>query len=399
MSTTVTSLRKQRKRAQKSQEELAAVLYITRSAYSKLERGQTELSVKRACQIARFLNIPVSELLPLPTPNPAEIGEPAAELLYLRAAAEHSVLDAYIRAGMDYQENIPFDELDENCWIYLDLCGIKTREEYEAAGRLITRPASGGDQVAFEQILRDPGIYALFEHGIIGETFLLDFWQDFQAKATPFFEFENKPFGAVTKPLFADGPEPSANAAMISSWPEPLLFGPDEADEEAAPEVAELRRPVYQPGAPLEEFLEEFRAYNGAVRAQHHATYTPEEILEQISSLPPVNWTEISQKSDADLLAWELAELVFHDPDPAFAHLRNDPAEYTRTLVRLVGLTWVVESTSEEQTAIDVLQEEANRLVGKAYSDDFQAACELFASKHRDAYRPPGTYSGANSNE
>lgn len=393
MSTTVIRLRELRKRAQKSQEEMAAVLHITRSAYSKLERGQTELSVKRACQIAQFLNILVSELLLLPAPNPAEVGIPAAELLYLRATAEHSVLDAYIRASMGYQENIPFDELDENCWIYLNLCEIKTREEYEDAGRLITRPAAGADQAAFEHILRDPGIYALFKHGIIGEPFLLNFWQDFQAKATPYFEFEGKPFGAVTKPLFTDEPEPSANAAIISSWPRPLLFGPDEADEEAEAEAAELRRPVYQTGRPLDEFLEEFRAYNGAVHAQYVVRYTPEEIQEQISKLPPVNWTDISQKSDADLLAWELAELVFHDPDPAFAHLRNDPAEYARTLARLVGLTWVVESTSEQQTAIDVMQEEANRLAGEAYSDDFQAACELFASKHRDAYRPLGTYS------
>jgi hypothetical protein len=133
----------------------------------------------------------------------------------------------------------------------------------------------------------------------------------------------------------------------------------------------------------------------GSRRICSNAAWSPPaEIQEQISKLPPVNWTDISQKSDADLLAWELAEVVFHDPDPAFAHLRNDPAEYARTLARLVGLNWVVESTSEQQTAIDVLQEEANRLAGEAYSDDFQAACELFASKHQDAYRPPGTYSG-----
>jgi transcriptional regulator with XRE-family HTH domain len=344
MYTPLTSLRELRKRAQKSQEQLAAVLHITRSAYSKLERNQTELSVKRACQIAQFLAIPVSELLPLPTPNPAAVGGPAAELLYLRAAAEHSVLDAYIRAGMAFQENIPFDELDENCWVYLDLCGIKTREEYEATDGLITRPVAGSSQHAFEQILRDPGIYALFEHGIIQEAFLLDFWQVFKAKAAPYFEFEDKLFGAVTKPLLAAEPEPGADAAMISSWPEPLLFGPEEAEGE-------------------------------------------EKIQEQVSKLPPVNWTEISQDSDARLLAWELAELVFYNPNPAFAHLRHNPAEYARTLARLVGLAWVVESTSETVTSIDMLQEEAKQLAGEPYSREFQAACEVFASRYREAYR------------
>ena len=386
MNTPTTSLRELRKRAQKSQEQLAAVLHITRSAYSKLERNQTELSVKRACQIAQFLAIPVSELLPLPTPNPAAVGTPAAELLYLRAAAEHSVLDAYIRAGMGCQENIPFDELDENCWVYLDLCGIKTREEYEAASGLITQAASGSSQQAFEQILRNPGIYALFEHGIIREEFLLDFWQAFKAKGTPYFEFEDKPFGSVTKPLLAAEPEPSADAAMLSSWPEPLLFGPEEAEAEVE-EVEELHRPVYQPGTSFEEFIEELKAYNAATHAQYMVEYTPEEIREQVSKLPPVNWTEISQDSDARLLAWELAELVFHDPNPAFAHLRHDPAEYARTLARLVGLAWVVESTSKTRTSIDIMQEEARQLASEAYSHEFQVACELFASKHRDAYR------------
>lgn len=89
MSTTVIRLRELRKRAQKSQEEMAAVLHITRSAYSKLERGQTELSVKRACQIAQFLNIPVGELLLLPAPNPAEVGTPAAELLFIKGSGRH----------------------------------------------------------------------------------------------------------------------------------------------------------------------------------------------------------------------------------------------------------------------------------------------------------------------
>jgi transcriptional regulator with XRE-family HTH domain len=385
MNAPLLSLRELRKRARKSQEQLAAVLHITRSAYSKLERNQTELSVKRACQIAQFLAIPVSELLPLPTPNPAVVGAPAAELLYLRAAAEHSVLDAYIRTGMDCQENVPFDELDENCWIYLDLCGIKTREEYEAASGLITRTASGSSQHAFEQILRNPGIYALFEHGIIREAFLLDFWQTFKAKGNPYFEFEKKPFGAIIKPLLAGEPEPGADAAMISSWPEPLLFGPEEIEVEVE-EVVELRRPVYQPGTPLEEFIEKLKAYNAAVHAHYMATHTPEEIREQVSKLPPVNWTEVTQDSDARLLAWELVELVFHDPDPLFAHLRHDPAAYARTLARLVGLAWVVESTSETQTSIDMIQEEARQLAGEAYSSEFQTACELFASKYQDAY-------------
>jgi hypothetical protein len=77
----------------------------------------------------------------------------------------------------------------------------------------------------------------------------------------------------------------------------------------------------------------------------------------------------------------------FYNPNPAFAHLRHNPAEYARTLARLVGLAWVVESTSETVTSIDMLQEEAKQLAGEPYSREFQAACEVFASRYREAYR------------
>lgn len=383
MSAPFTRLIELRRRAGKSQAQLAAALCITRSAYSKLERGQTELTINRARQIARILKISITELLSMPTPNPEQIGTPAAELLYLRAAAEHSVLDAYIRAGMDYEEPIPFDELDENCWVYLTMCEIKTREEYEAAGVLITRPVPGGDQAAFEQILRDPGIYSLFQHGTISDGFLLGFWQAFQAKGTPYFEYEDKPFGALTKRLLSNEHDAPDAAAMLSSWPEPLLF-----DSEPEPDAVEVpHRPVYQPGSPIEELMEEFRAYNGAAQAAFDAKHTPEEIQAGIDALPPVNWTEVVQTSEARNITWELEQLVFHEPDPAFAHLREDPAEYARTLARLVGVAWVMDSLTEGQSSIDVLQEEAARLTGEAYSAEFQAACEQFVFKQREALK------------
>ncbi|GAA4366225.1 hypothetical protein GCM10023185_37230 [Hymenobacter saemangeumensis] len=348
-----------------------------------MEREQTELTVKRAAQIAQILKISITELLPMPTPNPEQIGTPAAELLYLRAAAEGSVLDAYIRANMNYQEPIPFDELDEHCWEYLNICEIKTREEYEAAGVLITRTAPGGDQAAFERILRDPGIYSLFQHGTISNEFLLGFWRAFQAKGTPYFEYEDKPFGTLTKRLLSSEHEAPEPAAMLSSWPEPLLF-----DAEEGPEAVEVpSRPVYQPGDSLEEYMEELRAYNSAARAEFDAQHTPEEIQEYINKLPSVNWTDVVQTSEARDIAWELEQVVFHEPDPAFAHLREDPAEYARTLTRLVGLAWVLDSLTEEQSSFDVLREEAARLNGQEYSREFQAACEQFVAKQREAFQ------------
>lgn len=290
-------LRELRQQARKSQQQVAAALCITRSAYSKLERGQTELTMKRACQIAHIFKVLPSVLLPMPAPDPTEIGTTAAELQYLRATAEHSVLDAYIRASEQYEERIPFDELDEYCWDYLAMCHIKTREEYDAAGLLISRPMAGTEQLAFEQILQSPGTYSLFQHGIITDEFLLKFWQTFQAKATPYFEFENKPFGAVVKRLLVSETSAAADGALFTPWPESLLTDADES--------ATLFHPGHQPGPAGEDFGED-GAYPTAASNRPIAALTPAEIKAHVETLPAVDWTEICQRSEARDLAWEL---------------------------------------------------------------------------------------------
>jgi len=47
-----------------SQEYMANELEISQNAYSKLERGETELTVKRAYEIAFILGISIYELFP-----------------------------------------------------------------------------------------------------------------------------------------------------------------------------------------------------------------------------------------------------------------------------------------------------------------------------------------------
>lgn len=47
-----------------SQEYVANRLDISQNAYSKIERGDTELSVRRMFQIADILEVPVTVLLP-----------------------------------------------------------------------------------------------------------------------------------------------------------------------------------------------------------------------------------------------------------------------------------------------------------------------------------------------
>ncbi len=172
--------------------------------------------------------------------------------------------------------------------------------------------------------LQSSGIYSLFQHGTISDDFLLGFWRVFQAKGTPYFEFEDKPFGGMTKRLLPsehEATEATDSAAMLSSWPEPLLF---DADTEF--DIAEIPpRPVYQPDAPFPDICEELQEYNGAARTQVDDTRTPEEIQAHTNQFPPVNWTEIVQTSEARDIAWELEQVVFHEPDPAFAHLKADP--------------------------------------------------------------------------
>lgn len=47
-----------------SQEAMAFHLGISQNAYSKIERNETEATVKRIYQIAKVLNVPVQSLLP-----------------------------------------------------------------------------------------------------------------------------------------------------------------------------------------------------------------------------------------------------------------------------------------------------------------------------------------------
>lgn len=55
-----------RKQLGYSQDYMGIKLDISQRAYSKIERGPTELSVKRLYQIAKILEVDISELLPPP---------------------------------------------------------------------------------------------------------------------------------------------------------------------------------------------------------------------------------------------------------------------------------------------------------------------------------------------
>lgn len=86
-------------------------------------------------------------------------------------------------------------------------------------------------------------------------------------------------------------------------------------------------------------------------------------------------WTVQQQKSNAAHISWSLEQAVFHDQEPAFARLRADPAEYARTVVRLIGIVWVTGMSAD-----DIVSEEQRRLERKGYSEEFQAYCDEVAA-------------------
>lgn len=57
-------IRIERQRKGYSQEAMAFELNISQGAYSKMERGESEITAKRLCEIADILEINVMELLP-----------------------------------------------------------------------------------------------------------------------------------------------------------------------------------------------------------------------------------------------------------------------------------------------------------------------------------------------
>ena len=93
-------------------------------------------------------------------------------------------------------------------------------------------------------------------------------------------------------------------------------------------------------------------------------------------------WTVQQQKSNAAHISWSLEQVVFHNQTPAFARLRTDPAEYARTLVRLIGIVWVTGMSAD-----NIVGEEQSRLERQGYSEAFQEYCDEVAASLRGANR------------
>lgn len=208
-----------------SQERLAAKLNITASTYSKVERDITLLSLPRLQRIAQIFGMTLTDLINYKitgemnkvTDLDSEIEQLNTKLHELEQTVadkyreiemhRHSVMsalyDAYHDASMQFEERLPFESLDENCWMYLDICGIKTKEEYDQAGFLIGYVHPDNEERAFEEMIDKPNIYMLFEKGLVkDESHFLKLWDNYKAKGRPKFEVTGNRITRLEQPPF-----------------------------------------------------------------------------------------------------------------------------------------------------------------------------------------------------
>ncbi len=113
---TIQKIRKLRELYRLTQEKVATTLHITQNGYSKIERGQTELTLNKFASIAKVFNMTMQEILDLdenlllPTPPTAASS----------AGNEQKLLEEYVKTLLDkiklLEEKVDFleKELQQN---------------------------------------------------------------------------------------------------------------------------------------------------------------------------------------------------------------------------------------------------------------------------------------------
>ncbi|WP_028297774.1 helix-turn-helix domain-containing protein [Olivibacter sitiensis] len=97
-------IRRKREDLRISQQAVAYALDISQAAYSKIERGETEVKVKHLYRIAAYLNLSVYELLP-----PSMASEVMGD--YLLAPLVHRVREWwYQRSLVSTRKGVPISE-------------------------------------------------------------------------------------------------------------------------------------------------------------------------------------------------------------------------------------------------------------------------------------------------
>ncbi len=194
METIYQNIREIRIKRSLTQEEVARRLFMVVSGYSKIERGETELTIKRLFELADIFNVPYTDLLGEHESEATELKMLSQEFIaFLRL----KILPAYM---MKYEEPIPYRELTEKQKDFLLSLGIHNQKDYERQGHLLTRAKQGLTQKAFEEAIDDMFVYSLFQFCIIHNPVLLKMWQVFRRKHEPKFSYKtSRGFTIITR--------------------------------------------------------------------------------------------------------------------------------------------------------------------------------------------------------
>ena len=175
-----------RERKGLSQQQMANKLNMVVSAYGKIERSQTQLTIERLHQIATIFEMSIADILSYKHLYKEDdsndwlkklIKENDTTLEKYREEVNDLVHTKFIKLSMDYVETKSYHELDDWDLVLMKEFGIETEEEYLKAGQPCMGFTRRGDEKAFIEIfVDDNNTYTIFTSGLITEPALLVLW-------------------------------------------------------------------------------------------------------------------------------------------------------------------------------------------------------------------------------
>ncbi|MBF8965463.1 XRE family transcriptional regulator [Pontibacter sp. FD36] len=204
-----------------SQRQMADKLYITPSAYSKVERERTLLTLQRLGDIAAIFSLTPIELMTYKTIKPMEdrnieleqlqtkiteseriVQEKHKEIELYRENIMSLIYNTYQKVSSKYEEPVPFENLSELEWPYLEMLGIETEQEYKDAGTLVSYIRPENELKAFDELIDDMHIYLLFERGLVEDTWFLGMWNKYKKAGRSKFQVGGNRVSRIEQPPF-----------------------------------------------------------------------------------------------------------------------------------------------------------------------------------------------------
>lgn len=158
-----------------SQQQMADQLYMSRSAYTKLEAKAANIRIELLQRIAAVLQVPATLLVATSVGSVDTAGGNEFDFM-LDLAYNYLALDLTV---------VPYEELTLDQLALMTSKGYGSREAYEDTplqGRLYTY----GPRLVIRTMLREMQMATLFEHHLIQDPSWLRHWEDFQRfRVTP----------------------------------------------------------------------------------------------------------------------------------------------------------------------------------------------------------------------